>query len=181
MLRVYDWRHNDGTVERQFKAHAAPVVAMDFDSTSTLLATGSADATVKVWDVIKGFCTHNFRGHRGVVGVVRFHPSVLRLVSSADDCQLRLWDLESSRCVAQADDHYSTVRGICFEANGRRLLTAGRDKVLHTWDADSLALEDTLPIFEAAEALVVLSPEALLQTQVAAVAAAEMVAAEGSA
>jgi len=40
---------------------------MTFDSTSTLLATGSADATVKVWDVVREYCTNNLRQHRGVV------------------------------------------------------------------------------------------------------------------
>jgi len=40
---------------------------MAFDSTSTLLATGGADATVKVWDVVREYCTNNLRQHRGVV------------------------------------------------------------------------------------------------------------------
>ncbi|CAN0277644.1 unnamed protein product, partial [Hapterophycus canaliculatus] len=43
-------------------------------STGTLVATGSSDSTVKVWDVERGYCTHNFRGHKGVVSVVAFHP-----------------------------------------------------------------------------------------------------------
>ena len=40
---------------------------MAFDSTSTLLATGGADATVKVWDVVREYCTNNLRQHHGVV------------------------------------------------------------------------------------------------------------------
>lgn len=28
---------------------------------------------MKVWDVERGYCTHNFRGHKGVVSVVAFH------------------------------------------------------------------------------------------------------------
>jgi len=40
---------------------------MAFDSTSTLLATGGADATVKVWDVVRQYCTNNLRQHRGVI------------------------------------------------------------------------------------------------------------------
>ena len=45
----------------------APVSSMAFDSTSTLLATGGADATVKVWDVVRQYCTNNMRQHRGIV------------------------------------------------------------------------------------------------------------------
>ena len=47
--------------------HTGPVSCMAFDPTCTLLATGGSDATVKVWDVIKQYCTHNLRGHQGVV------------------------------------------------------------------------------------------------------------------
>jgi len=68
---------------------------MDFDPTSTLVATGSADSTIKIWDVEKGYCTHNFRGHSGVISVLKFHfdPDKLELYSGSDDCQIRIWDL----------------------------------------------------------------------------------------
>jgi U3 small nucleolar RNA-associated protein 13 len=40
---------------------------MNFDMTSTLLATGSADTTVKLWDIERQYCTHNLKGHQGVI------------------------------------------------------------------------------------------------------------------
>ncbi|KAN0065412.1 U3 small nucleolar RNA-associated protein 13 [Thecaphora frezii] len=49
------------------KSHTAQVNVMTVDPTSTLLATGSSDGIVKVWDIIGGYCTHVFRGHGGVV------------------------------------------------------------------------------------------------------------------
>ena len=47
--------------------HVGPISTMDFDCTSTLLATGSSDSTIKVWDIEKQYCTHNLKGHTGVV------------------------------------------------------------------------------------------------------------------
>jgi WD40 repeat protein len=40
---------------------------MDFDVSSTLLATGSSDMTIKLWDIDKQYCTHNLKGHTGVI------------------------------------------------------------------------------------------------------------------
>jgi len=45
----------------------SPIMAMAFDPTSTLLATGSADSSVKIWDCTRNYYTHNFRGSNGVV------------------------------------------------------------------------------------------------------------------
>lgn len=40
---------------------------MDFDVSSTLLASGSSDTTIKLWDIDKQYCTHNLKGHTGVI------------------------------------------------------------------------------------------------------------------
>lgn len=50
------------------QGHKAPVADMAIDGTQTLLATVSADRSVKVWDIQGGYCTHSFNGHRcGIV------------------------------------------------------------------------------------------------------------------
>lgn len=98
-LVMRTWDLSNGQMVRSYKAHEAPIIVMDADRTSTLVATGSADSTVKVWDVDKGYCTHNFKGHGGVVSAVKFHPDKHKwiLVSGADDCQIRIWDLMKRR------------------------------------------------------------------------------------
>eukprot|EP01039_Chlorochromonas_danica_P017173 gene17173-20422_t len=81
--------------QRVIKAHRMPILSMDFDHTSTLVATGSADRSVKVWDILKGYCTHSFTNHTDIVKVVRFHPDPdkLALFSSSDDNSICMFDL----------------------------------------------------------------------------------------
>ena len=45
-----------------------------FDSASRYLAAGTSDSQLKVWDVSKGFQTHNLTGHRGVIVKLAFLP-----------------------------------------------------------------------------------------------------------
>lgn len=57
-----------------------------FDPSSRFLACGTADSQIKVFDVYKGFQTHNFiGGHRGVITTLTFFPEAdtLLLLSSA--------------------------------------------------------------------------------------------------
>jgi WD40 repeat protein len=74
---------------------------MDFDPTGTFLATGSADHNVRVWDIEKGFCTHNFKGHKGVVTCVKFQvrPNEWSLFSSCEDGSIMAWDLITKKFV----------------------------------------------------------------------------------
>ncbi|KAI1612292.1 quinon protein alcohol dehydrogenase-like superfamily [Exophiala viscosa] len=57
---------------RTLKPHSTPVVCSAIDSTGSLLATGGADGTVKVWDVRGGYVSHTFHGHGGVVSALKF-------------------------------------------------------------------------------------------------------------
>lgn len=113
VIKVFNLEN--GRVERTFKVHARvigfsysrvyhtqahrlPVLCMAIDSTGTLLATGSSDSVVKVWDIDKGYQTHNLTGHTGVVLAVAFHPSAghLQLFSASEDHTARVWDLNTS-------------------------------------------------------------------------------------
>lgn len=71
---------------------------MAIDSSGTLVATGSSDNTVKVWDIAQGHLTHNLTGHTGVVLCVAFHPDTgrLQLFSGSEDQTVRAWDLNTS-------------------------------------------------------------------------------------
>jgi U3 small nucleolar RNA-associated protein 13 len=58
--------------ERTLRPHTSPVVTLKVDSTGTLVATGGADGTVKIWDLQAGYFTHTFRGDGGVVSALLF-------------------------------------------------------------------------------------------------------------
>ncbi|XP_043945053.1 transducin beta-like protein 3 [Protopterus annectens] len=160
LLKQWEWRENKCV--RTWKAvHTAPVASMVFDSTSTLLATGGCDSTIKIWDVIKQYCTHNLKGSSGVVHVVEFHPDIskLQLFSSSMDYKIRIWDLKSSKCIAVLESHYSAVTSLTFSSDGKSLVSSGRDKICTVWELKTRTVKRTVPVYESVEAVVILPEE----------------------
>ena len=135
------------------KSHEAPVHVCLIDPSSTLLASGSADGVVKVWDLQRGYVTHMFKGHGGVVSALAFnHPretapaksnsnDAFQLITASADNRLRIFDLtatasRSAGAKAQAilEGHVSVPRGLDVSPDGRWLISGGRDSVVLIWD-----------------------------------------------
>ncbi|KAL3468350.1 WD40 repeat-like protein [Aspergillus heterothallicus] len=81
-MRIYSltpYDETSSTIEtklvRSLKPHTAPVVTTATDPTGTLLATGAADGSIKVWDIRGGYITHSFHGHGGVISALCFFQS----------------------------------------------------------------------------------------------------------
>ncbi|XP_025951007.2 transducin beta-like protein 3 isoform X1 [Dromaius novaehollandiae] len=157
LLKQWNWRENKCV--RTWKAvHVAPIASMAFDSTSTLLATGGCDSTIKIWDMVKQYCTHNLKGSSGVVHLVEFHPDIsrLQLFSSSMDYKIRIWDLNSSKCIAVLSGHFSAVTSLAFAADRNTLISSGRDKICMVWNLKTGETKRTIPVYESVEAAVLL-------------------------
>lgn len=143
-----------------FFVHAHPsrtqVMSIAFEKTSTLMATGASDSSIRVWDVIKGFCTHNFRGSSGVVSNLVFHPTKLELFSCADDCHIQWWSLETGKKKSTLKGHNSLVRSLAFSPDAKTMLSGGRDQIVLAWSLISKKQLATVPLLEAVESVVVL-------------------------
>ena len=121
MIRVYalstpDEEGKQTTVTAQtFKTPGQMGLECCFDPSSRFLAVGTADSHVKVFDVIKGFQTHNFIGHRGVIVQLGFVPGVdhLRLLSSGEDFTVKVWDLVLNKDVATLRGNMGRIS--CFQ------------------------------------------------------------------
>ncbi|KAJ1511722.1 Transducin (beta)-like 3 [Coelomomyces lativittatus] len=126
---------------------------MAIDETSTLVATGSTDASIRIWDIEGGFCTHVFKGHTGSISQLLFRK--LDLISGGEDGNIRIWDLNEKKSKAILKNHVSVVRGLDL-VDENTLLSASRDKVVCVWDLISMKIKRTIPIYEALESIVYL-------------------------
>jgi WD40 repeat protein len=83
---------NVSTGEQMLKfGHPKQVYSVRFSPDGKLLATGSDDCTVKIWDAATGACLHTFTNHTKRVWSVRFSPDGKLLATCSGDGTICLW------------------------------------------------------------------------------------------
>ena len=94
---------------RTLTGHAAAVIGLHFDG--NVLASGSADRTVRVWDTASRN-TFLLRGHTDWVNAVRVDVRSRTCFSASDDCTVRLWSLDTRACLRVFEGHVGQVQQI---------------------------------------------------------------------
>ena len=85
---------------RGMRGHTKDLTLLDFSPDSELLAGGSGDRTVKLWDVRTGHLARTLEGHTGTVTSVAFSPDSAFLISGSNDCAVRIWSTCSGSEIA---------------------------------------------------------------------------------
>lgn len=89
------------TVVYKDGSHEAAVMSLSWNqSYRQALASGSADCTVKVWDVTTQQCSHTFNHHEDKVQAVQWHPQGLVLATAAFDKTVCLCDCRVAASIA---------------------------------------------------------------------------------
>ena len=94
-LTLCNWDDEDCVFKHN--GHDAEVNSSSFSTDSTLLATGSNDSKVRVWNVYSGECVNVFENHTMSVTAVCFMYSNKVVLSSSIDGTVRAYDLFRSR------------------------------------------------------------------------------------
>src|SRR5205807_28507 len=91
-----------------------------------LLASASADHTIKLWDPATGQHRHTLAGHSNWVTAVCFDPRGEWLASVGHDGCVFAWDMAGRRRgVAETDAGYATVTSACVAPDGGLLAWGG--------------------------------------------------------
>jgi len=139
----------------------ASMASIAFSLDGSLLASGSGDHTIKLWDVRSRTLVATLEGHSSYVMSVAFSPDG-SLLASVSNSTVKLWDVRSRTLVATLEGHSSYVMSVAFSPDGSLLASGGSDKTVKLWDVRSRTLVATLEGHSSYAMSVAFSPDGSL-------------------
>ncbi|PYH66040.1 WD40 repeat-like protein [Aspergillus vadensis CBS 113365] len=128
------------------EGHSGPVYSVAFsgDDQLLLLASGSFDRTIKLWDTATGALKHTLEGHSGTVYSVAFSGDGQLLASGFFDKSIKLWDTATGAFKHTLESHSGMVYSVAFSGDGQLLASGSYDRTIKLWDTATGALKHIL-------------------------------------
>jgi periodic tryptophan protein 2 len=75
--------------------HTGPISSLSFNPSGSLLASGSWDYTVRIWDIFSKKNIVDTLNHNSEVVSIAFHPNEKEIISSTLNGAMHIWEAES--------------------------------------------------------------------------------------
>jgi hypothetical protein len=124
--------------------HTDWVNSVAFSPDGRLLASGSGDRTIKLWEVASGSLVRTLTGHTDWVNSVAFSPDGRLLASGSGDRTIKLWEVATGSLVRTLSGHTDWVSSVAFSPDGRLLASGSGDKTIKLWEVATGSLVRTL-------------------------------------
>lgn len=124
--------------------HAAQVKTLAFSPDGRLIASGSFDYTIKLWNARTGELVRTIQGHADRVESVVFSPDSRMMASAGDDGNVRLWSVETGAQIRAIKAHGGRANAVAFSPDAGILASGGDDNAVKLWSVETGALLRTL-------------------------------------
>jgi U3 small nucleolar RNA-associated protein 12 len=114
--------------------HKLPVLAFDSSFDDTILASGGADKSIKIWGLDFGDTHRSLYGHEDSITDLRFVNRTHYFFTCSKDRTVRFWDGDKFQQILLLRGHASEVNCLAVSNNGAFVLSGGMDRQVRVWE-----------------------------------------------
>jgi len=130
------WNAETGDSLRTLEGHEETVYSVEFHPAGNMIATGSADKTVRLWDTSSGKLLRTLEGHGGDIGSVAFDNGGEVVVGAGLGHEVRFWSVSTGALLRTLQGRNDSVYSLTFDSLRQTLVSVGHDGLIDRWDAN---------------------------------------------
>ncbi len=132
--RIYIIDVRAGQLLCTLQGHTDRIECLTFSPNGKILASGSRDATVRLWRIVdkQVVCDLIFKGHTRSVKSVAFSSDGKLVASGSSDNTVHLWDL-NGKIQRKLEGHTDSVESVAISPDGELLASGSSDKTVRLW------------------------------------------------
>ncbi|MGB3496399.1 MAG: serine/threonine-protein kinase [Elainellaceae cyanobacterium] len=128
----------------QLTGHGGAITAVAVSPSSQIIASGSTDRRIILWNLQSGTKLHTFEGrslwnnsgHGDRINALRFTPNGSALISASDDGTIKLWDLAERKMISTLSSSEWVISAIAISPDGNLLVSGGANGAIELWDLE---------------------------------------------
>ncbi|MDZ7966360.1 MAG: hypothetical protein RM368_15510 [Nostoc sp. DedSLP03] len=124
VLREMVYKVNERNI---LKKHTGWVTCLSFSKDGKLLASGSEDKTIKLWERDGRF--FNEMDNKSLVKSLAFSPDGEVLVSGDDEKTIKLWSIHKTHPIMELPKQEDSVTSVDFSPDGKRFVSASGRRI----------------------------------------------------
>lgn len=114
-------------------AHHSGINDFKFSPNEKLIATGSSDKTIKIWNVKTGTLLYNFTDHTKSISEIDFNKDG-KLLATTGDASVRIWNIETGKLLFELKGEILSFNTVEFSPDGKNVLAGVNDGSFLIWD-----------------------------------------------
>lgn len=144
---------------RTLTGHFSSINALAFSSDGQTLASGSADRTVKLWNLNSRIPRCTLAGHSNLIEALALTPDAQTLASGSWDHTIKIWNVDTGELIHTLCEHCGWIKSLAISPDGKILASGSADKSIKIWDLESRQVWATFKGHSSTVCAIALTPD----------------------